>query len=150
MQLTPYLNFDGNCAEAMAFYAQLFGGQIAHQFTFGEMPPNAGMPPLPEAAKQRLMHAQLQIGTQTLMASDTLPAMPGATAESCAGGYSKPQGMWISIGLESDTEGRRVFDALAQGGQVAMPFQATFWSPGFGMVTDRFGTPWMVNVAHAA
>ena len=150
MQFTPYLNFDGNCAEAMAFYAQLFGGQIAHQFTFGEMPPSEGMPPLPESAKQRLMHAQLQIGSQTLMASDTLPAMPGSAAESCAGGYRKPQGMWISIGLESDTEGRRVFDALAQGGQVAMPFQATFWSPGFGMVTDRFGTPWMVNVASAA
>ena len=53
----------------------------------------------------------------------------------------------MSIGVGSMAEGQRVFDALAAGGQVTMPFAATFWSPGFGMVTDRFGTPWMVNVA---
>ena len=84
MQFVPYLNFDGNCAEAMAFYAKLFGGQIVFQSTFGEMPPGEGMPPLPESAKSRLMHAQLQVGAQTLMASDALPAMPGATAERVA------------------------------------------------------------------
>lgn len=147
MQFIPYLNFDGNCAEAMAFYAKLFGGQIVHQSTFGEMPPHEGMPPLPESAKNRVMHAMLQVGSQSIMASDTMPAMPGQSAESCGGGYQKPQGMWVSIGVESAAEGRRVFDGLTQGGQVAMPFDATFWSPGFGMVTDRFGTPWMVNVA---
>ena len=91
------------------------------------------------------MHAHLQIGAQSLMASDTMPAMPGQSAESC-GGYQKPQGLWVSIGVDSAAEGERVFKALAQGGQVTMPFAATFWSPGFGMVTDRFGTPWMVNV----
>jgi PhnB protein len=150
MQFTPYLNFDGNGAEAMAFYADLFGGQIVHQSTFGEMPPMDGMPPLPEAAKNRLMHAHLQVGSQALMASDTLPEMPGQSHDGCAGGYQKPQGLWVSIGVDSTTEGRRVFDALAEGGQVAMPFQATFWAAGFGMVTDRFGTPWMVNVLTAS
>ena len=150
MQFTPYLNFDGNGAEAMAFYADLFGGQIVHQSTFGEMPPMDGMPPLPEAAKNRLMHAHLQVGSQALMASDTLPEMPGQSNDGCAGGYQKPQGLWVSIGVDSTTEGRRVFDALAEGGQVAMPFQATFWAAGFGMVTDRFGTPWMVNVLAAS
>ena len=149
MQLTPYLNFDGNCAEAMAFYAQLFGGQIVYQGTFGEMPASEGMPPLPESAKSRIIHAHLQIGAQSLMASDTMPAMPGQSVESC-GGYQKPQGLWVSIGVDSAAEGERVFQALAQGGQVTMPFAATFWSPGFGMVTDRFGTPWMVNVAAPA
>ena len=146
MQFAPYLNFDGNCAEAMAFYAKLFGGRIVFQSTFGEVPPNAGMPPLPESAKSRLMHAQLQVGAQSLMASDTLPAMPGQDPEAC-GGYRKPQGLWVSIGVETEAEGKRIFDGLAEGGQVTMPFARTFWSPGFGMVTDRFGTPWMVNVA---
>ena len=146
MQFIPYLNFDGNCAEAMAFYAELFGGQILHQMSFGEMPPSEGMMPLPEAAKKRLMHSHLQVGAQAIMASDTMPAMLGQDPESCGGGYKKPQGLWVSIGVESATEGRRVFDGLASGGQVTMPFATTFWSPGFGMVTDRFGTPWMVNV----
>ncbi|MCT9810235.1 VOC family protein [Acidovorax sp. Be4] len=144
MQFIPYLNFDGNCAEAMAFYAKLFGGQVAHQMTFGEMPAGENMPPLPDSAKSRIMHAHLQIGEQALMASDAMPSTPGA-AENCGGGYVKPQGLWVSIGVESAAEGQRIFDALAQGGTVAMPYAATFWSPGFGMVTDRFGTPWMLN-----
>ena len=148
MQFIPYLNFDGNCAEAMAFYAQVFGGQILHQMRFADMPPSEGMPPLPDAAKGRLMHAHLQVGAQAIMASDTMPAMPGQP-EVCAGGYQKPQGLWVSIAVDTAAEGQRVFDALAQGGTVGMPYSATFWSPGFGMVTDRFGTPWMVNVAEA-
>ena len=69
MQFTPYLTFDGNCAEAMAFYAQLLGGQITYQGTFGEMPADAGMPPLPETAKKRIMHAHLVVGAQSIMAS---------------------------------------------------------------------------------
>ncbi|CAM5181105.1 VOC family protein OS=Castellaniella sp OX=1955812 GN=EPN31_14765 PE=4 SV=1 [Castellaniella denitrificans] len=146
MQFVPYLNFDGDAAEAMAFYAELFGGRIVHQSTFGEMPPQEGMPPLPEAVKGRLMHVHLQVGAQSIMASDTMPGMSGQADEACAGGYRKPQGMWVAIQVDSADEGRRVFDGLARDGQVAMPFQATFWSAGFGMVTDRFGTPWMVNV----
>lgn len=146
MQFVPYLNFDGSCAEAMAFYAQVFGGQIVYQGTFGEMPPGADMPPLPESAKSRIMHAHLQVGAQAIMASDTLPSMPGQDAAVC-GGYQKPQGLWVSIGVDTVAEGQRVFDQLAQSGEVAMPYAATFWSQGFGMVTDRFGTPWMVNVA---
>ena len=144
MQFNPYLNFDGNCAEAFAFYARLFGGTIVHQSSFGEMPPGEGMPPIPESARSRIMHVHLQVKDQALMGSD---AMPGA-GEACAGGYVKPQGLWVSIGVADTAEGQRVFKALADGGQVAMPFGKTFWSEGFGMVTDRFGTPWMVNVAH--
>ena len=147
MQFVPYLNFDGTCAEAMAFYAKLFGGQIVYQGTFGEMPADAGMPPLPESAKGRIMHAHLQIGAQALMASDT---MPGQDADTCGGGYQKPQGMWVSVGADTVAEGQRLFDGLAEGGQVTMAFSPTFWSQGFGMVTDRFGTPWMVNVAAPA
>jgi PhnB protein len=145
MQFTPYLNFDGNCAEAFAFYAKLFKGTIAYQGTFGEMPGSEDMPPIPESAKDRIMHVHLQIGDQALMGSD---AMPGADAT--CGGYQPAQGLWVSIHAADVAEGQRLFDALAQGGQTVMPFGATFWSPGFGMTRDRFGTPWMVNVAEAA
>lgn len=145
MQFTPYLNFDGNCAEAFAFYAKLFKGTIAYQGTFGEMPGSEDMPPIPESAKNRIMHVHLQIGDQALMGSD---AMPGADAT--CGGYQPAQGLWVSIHAADVAEGQRLFDALAQGGQTVMPFGATFWSPGFGMTKDRFGTPWMVNVAEAA
>ncbi|WP_404299369.1 VOC family protein [Alicycliphilus denitrificans] len=145
MQFTPYLNFDGNCAEAFAFYAKLFGGAIVHQSTFGEMPATEGMPPLPEPARNRIMHVHLQLKEQSLMGSD---AMPGA--DTSCGGYQAPQGLWVSIQAADVAEGQRLFDALAQGGQTAMPFAATFWSPGFGMARDRFGTPWMVNVVAQA
>lgn len=146
MQFIPYLNFDGNCAEAFAFYAKVLGGTIVYQGTFGEMPPQPGMPPLPELARGRVMHVHLQAGAQSLMGSDAMPAMPGQDPGACAGGYQKPQGLWVSIQVETPAEGRRVFDALAEGGQVAMPFAETFFSPGFGMAVDRFGTPWMINV----
>ncbi|MDO5623946.1 MAG: VOC family protein [Pseudomonadota bacterium] len=144
MSFAPYLNFDGHCTEAFDFYKDLFKGEIVHRSTFGEMPPHAKMPPLPPEAKDRVMHVHLQVGPQALVGSDTLPG-----ADACAGGYAKPQGIWVSIGVADMAEGQRVFNALAQGGQVAMPFEKTFWSAGFGMVTDRFGTPWMVNVATA-
>ncbi|MGB3741510.1 MAG: VOC family protein [Castellaniella sp.] len=144
MQLTPYLNFDGECAEAFAFYAKLFNGTIVYQGTFGEIPPTADMPPIPESARQRIMHVHLQMGDQSLFGSD---AMPGA--DTACGGYQAPQGMWVSIHAADTVEGQRLFDALAQGGQVVMPFAKTFWSPGFGMTRDRFGTPWMVNVTLA-
>ena len=97
MQFTPYLNFDGNCAEAFAFYAKLFGGTIVHQSTFGEIPPSENMPPLPEAAKSRIMHVQLQIKDQSLMGSDAMPAIPGQDPNACGGGYQLPQGLWVSI-----------------------------------------------------
>ncbi|MFP5406161.1 MAG: VOC family protein, partial [Gammaproteobacteria bacterium] len=116
----------------------------------GEVPPDAGMPPLPESAKARVMHVHLQVGEQPLMGSDTLPAQPGQGAEACGAGYQKPQGLWVSIQVKDEAEGRRVFDGLAEGGSVAMPFSKTFFSSGFGMVTDRFGTPWMVNVPQRA
>lgn len=142
MPLTPYLNFDGNCAEAFAFYAKLFGGSIVYQSTFGEAPASADMPPIPESAKDRIMHVHLQLQNQSLMGSD---AMPGA--DTTCGGYQPAQGLWISLHAADVPEGQRLFDALAQDGQTVMPFGPTFWSAGFGMTKDRFGTPWMINVA---
>ena len=133
MTFTPYLNFNGNCAEAFAFYRELFGGTIVHQSTFGESP---GGEDMPEEARQGIMHVHLQVGDYALMASDAPP-----------GQYVPAQGLWISLPAADAAEGERLFAALAEGGKVTMPYGETFWSPGFGMVTDRFGTPWMVNVS---
>lgn len=143
MQFTPYLNFDGNCAEAFAFYAELFSGSITYQSTYAEMPVSDDMPAIPESAKDRIMHAQLQVGEQSLLGGD---AMPSADP-TCGGGYQPPQGQWVSVHVDDVAEGRRLFDALEPDGDVVMPFEATFWTTGFGMLRDRFGTPWMINVA---
>ncbi|MPM17698.1 hypothetical protein SDC9_64095 [bioreactor metagenome] len=141
MQFIPYLNFNGNCEEAMAFYAKVLNGKQGPIMRFGDMPPSPGMPTVPDTAKNFVMHTSVEFGEQELMGSDSVP-------ELCANAvYQKPQGMYISLRVDTADEGRRIFDALAQGGQVTMPYDKTFWSPGFGMCTDRFGTPWMVNVA---
>lgn len=141
MSFAPYLNFNGNCAEAFAFYAQTFGGTLAHQTTFGEMPPEPDMPALSDEGKRRIMHVQLQLKNGVLMGSDALPE----GTPSC-GGYQPPQGIWVSIQADDVTQGRRFFEALAQGGEIVMPYAETFWSPGFGMTKDRFGIPWLINV----
>lgn len=145
MQLVPYLNFDGNCAEAFEFYATVFGGRIVHRQTFGEMPPMEGMPPMTAECKRRIMHMHLLIKEQSLMASDTMPGMDPA----CAGGYQVPSGLWVAIQADDMAEGTRLFSALGQGADIVMPFTATEWSQGFGMLRDRFGTPWMINVQPA-
>lgn len=144
MTLIPYLSFNGNCAEAMAFYAQVLGGQ-AHTLTFANMPAEEGAPPLSDADKAKVMHSTLVVNGQPLLyASDTLPAFCGDE------GFKPPQGFQISINVDSAAEGERIFNALTDGGQVKMPFAKTFWAKGFGIVTDRFGTPWMVNAENIA
>lgn len=146
MVIEPYLNFNGNCAEALAFYAQLLHGTVVYQMTFAEMPADENMPPLPPEAQSLIMHALLDVNGQRVMMSDSLPANPDASAELCAGAYQKPQGMWVSIAVDSAEEGARIFEGFAAEGTVTMPYAPTFWSKGFGMVVDRFATPWMVNV----
>jgi PhnB protein len=135
MQISPYLFFNGNCAEAFGFYERTLGGTITAMQTHGDSPARDHVKP---EAYDTIVHACLDIDGMLLMASDN-PM-----------GYDKPQGFSVSLGVKSTAEGRRVFDALADGGQVTMAFSETFWSPGFGMVTDRFGTPWMVNTVTPA
>ncbi len=134
MQFTPYLNFNGNCDEAFAFYHQLFGGEILHRSTFAESP---GTEDIPEEFRNGIMHIHLQVDHFGLMGSDAPANL-----------FVPAQGLWVSVKADTVEEGQRLFNALAEGGGVTMPFEQTFWSPGFGMVTDRFGTPWMVNVYH--
>jgi PhnB protein len=131
IKITPYLNFNGQCAEAFRLYEKVLGGKITFLQTHGDSPMGAQTPP---EMKNHVMHVSLQVGDDILMGSDAPPEM-----------YAKPQGNFVSIGVKSVAEGERIFKALAENGTVSMPFGATFWSPGFGMLVDRFGTPWMVN-----
>lgn len=131
VKVTPYLNFNGQCAEAFRFYEQLFGGKIEYLATFGETP---AMENVPAEMSDRVMHATLTFGGQSLMGSDGMPDR-----------YQKPQGTYVSLHFKDTAEGERIFNALAENGSVEMPFEKTFWAAGFGMLTDRFGIPWMVN-----
>src|SRR3546814_19377326 len=123
MQFTPYLNFDGNCAEAFAFYAKLFGGVIAYQSTFGEIPASADMHPMPESAKNSIMHVQLQIKEQSLMGYDSMQA-----AEATCGGYQPPQGLSVSGHAADVAAGRHLFAPLAQARQTMTAVRTTLWS----------------------
>lgn len=134
--MQPYLTFDGNAAEALAFYASCLGGDIIASHTFGQIP--AGEQPLPPGSDQRLMHGHLVADGLHLMASDILPGMP----------FDGHKGFSLSVQRQSVAEGEQVFQALGAGGTVTMPFAPTFWAKGFGMLTDKFGVPWMVNVEH--
>jgi PhnB protein len=131
-RLNPYVNYDGNAREAMEFYNGVFGGKLTIS-TFGEY--GMGEGPLAD----RVMHAQLETDDGfTLMASDTQP------------GTEHQPGNNISISLsgEDGDELHRCWDGLADGGNVTMPLEKQMWGDEFGMVVDRFGVAWMVDVVH--
>ena len=131
MQLNPYLMFDGQCEAAFRFYEQALRGTIVAMMTFGDGPMAEQT-----AAEQRgkIMHARLVVGDAVLMGSDAP-----------AGHYEKMKGFSVALGVEEPEEADRVFNALASGGTITMPIQETFWARRFGMLVDRFGTPWMIN-----
>ena len=130
--MTPYLFFDGTCAEAMRFYEKALDGKIEMMMTQAEAPPSAGMPP---GSPDRIMHAILALGDERLMASDTMAGHK----------YEGMHGFSLALSYPTVAEATPVFDALAAGGKVTMPMGPTFWVEAFGMVVDRFGTAWMVN-----
>jgi len=131
MEIVPHLNFNGQCREAFETYEKVLGGKITFMGTWGEMP---GADQFPPEMHKLIMHTTIKLGDQMIMGADSPPDR-----------YEKPQGLWVSINVKDAAEAERVFKELSEGGNVVMPFQQTFWSPGFGMGTDRFGTPWMVN-----
>ncbi len=135
MNVTPYLLFNGNCAEAFKFYEEALGGKIEMISNFAGTPAAEHAPP--EWA-DKVMHASMSIGDTRLMGSDAPP-----------GQYSQPQGISVALGLNDAARGEQIFNALAENGTVQMPYQPTFWAAGFGMCIDRFGIPWMVNVEQA-
>jgi PhnB protein len=134
MRLNPYLTFNGQCEEAFRFYAECFGGKIEAMFPFAGTPGEGNVPP---EWQKKIMHVRMAIGDQTLMGSDCPPSQHGA--------YVKPQGFSVSVQIKEPAEAERVFNALSKNGSTLMPLQQTFWARRFGMCTDRFGIPWMVN-----
>jgi len=136
LKVNPYLNFDGNAEQAFNFYKSVFGGEFtAGVMKMGDAP---GMDKLSDDEKNRTMHVSLPLGNgQTLMASDTLPSM----------GHKLTQGNNIYLSVHPDTkeEADRLFNALAEGGNVEMPIADQFWGDYFGSLTDKFGTHWMIN-----
>jgi PhnB protein len=135
MLLNPYLLFDGTCEEAFKFYEKCLGGKIEAMMTHAGTPMEAHTPP---EWRNKILHARMSVDGNVLMASDVPP-----------GRYSEPKGISVSLSMKDPVSGERIFKALAEGGKVSMPFQKTFWSSGFGMVTDRFGIPWMINCEQA-
>lgn len=135
MEVSPYLIFNGNCAEAFRVYEQVLGGTIVMMQTHGDSPMKDEVS---ADWRDKVLHVRMEVGSFVLMGSD-------GPAEH----YAPPQGLYVSVSVEAG-DAERIFNALAEGARVTMPFEKTFWSPGFGMLVDRFGTPWMVNTDPAA
>jgi PhnB protein len=135
MQVQPYLFFNGRCEEAIAFYKKAIGAEVMMLMRNRESPEPHRPGMLPPGSDDKIMHTSLRIGATTVMASDGR----------CEG-QPDFRGFALSLDAANDAEADRLFAALAEGGQVQMPLAKTFWSPRFGMVTDRFGVLWMVGV----
>jgi PhnB protein len=135
MKLLAHLHFKGNCREAFEYYAALFGGEIVFAMTYGEMPDAQDTP---AAIRDRIVHARVDLGGEFLLGTDPPDDR-----------YQAPQGFNVMALVETPGEAERVFNRLAEGGRVVMPFGQTFWAYRFGMCNDRFGIPWMINCEKA-
>lgn len=135
MLVQPYLFFDGRCEEAINFYRDALGAQVSMLMRFKESPEPPPPGAVPPGSDDKIMHAAFTIGDTTVMASDG-----GCSSQTEFKGFS------LSITVDDAAAADRVFNALADGGQVQMPLGQTFFSPRFGMVVDRFGVGWMVIV----
>jgi PhnB protein len=133
MRLNPHLAFNGQCEAAFRFYETCLGGQVVMMMTYGDSPLAEQTPP---DWRGKVLHATFTLGDHVLTGADAPPE-----------GYQKPQGFSVLLNFEEAdaAEADRIFAALAEGGTVQMPIQETFWALRFGMLVDRFGTPWMIN-----
>ncbi|MGG1311086.1 MULTISPECIES: VOC family protein [Cohnella] len=135
MAIDVYLNFNGNCREAVEFYAQVFGTDKPKMMTYGEAPANPEYP-LPEEAKNLILHTRLNIFGSNVMFSDVFPGMPFVVGNN------------ISLAVVTDNldELQSAFHKLKEGGKVEMELQETFWSKCYGSLTDKFGVQWQFNL----
>jgi len=132
MQVQPYLFFEGRCQEALEFYRRALGAEVTALMRFKESPDPQMVQP---GSEDKVMHASFRVGETTVLASDGR-----------CGGHPSFQGFALSLTVANEAEADRLFGALVEGGQVIMPLTTTFFSPRFGMATDRFGVSWMVYV----
>jgi len=134
MKVQAYLSFSGRCEEALEFYKKSIGAEVTGLMRWKDSPDEAMKSP--PGYEEKVMNADFRIGETELMADD---GMGDIQAEF--------KGMTLMIEVADDAEAERVFAALGEGGIVTMPLDKTFWTSSFGMLTDKFGVPWMVNVA---
>jgi PhnB protein len=134
--INPYLNFNGNTEEAFTFYKSIFGGEFSNLSRFKDMP-NSGQS---ESEGNKILHVSLPIGKDSMLM--------GSDRNSPMGPAKVGDNIHISLSPDSEEEAHRLFNALAEGGKVAMPITKTFWNASFGMLTDKFGIQWMVNYEH--
>ncbi len=131
MQLNPYLMFNGTCEAAFKFYEQALGAKIEAMMAHEGSPMEQHVPP---EWRKKIMHARLSIGDKVLMGSDCPPDR-----------FEPMKGFTVTLGVDDPAEAERIFDALSPGATIGMPIQETFWARRFGMLVDKFGTPWMIN-----
>jgi PhnB protein len=136
MQIQPYLFFNGRCQEALAFYGSAVGAKVSMLMRYKDHPdPQPGM--IPPGSEDKVMHASVRIGESDVLVSD-----------GCSAGGTDFQGFSLCLTVADIAEAGTVFAALGEGGKVGMPLAKTFFSPSFGMLTDRFGVGWIVYVAN--
>ena len=136
--IQPYLFFNGNCEEALEFYRKGLGAEVEMMMRYNESPEPPAPGTVPPGSDNKIMHACFRIGQTRVMASDD-----------CAPQKTGFQGFSLSLAVSTEKEADRFFAALADGGQVKVPLTKTFFSPKFGMLEDRFGVGWMINVTSA-
>lgn len=127
------LAFDGDCAEAMRFYERALGGKLEILMSGAESPMAAQ---IPKEHAHRILHARLALPGGGILFAGDAPAHVS---------YEGIKGVWLTLNYDTVAEAQRVFDALAAGGRVTMPMQPAFWAKTWGMLVDRFGTPWIGN-----
>jgi PhnB protein len=133
VRLIPYLVMDGNAKEAIQFYEKALDAQVLFSQSFGEMPENPEFP-LPSEAKERISHATIKVGETEVMLSDTFPGQPHQIGTQVT----------ICISTNDAEKAKKFFEALTEDGQVGMPLQETFFSPAYGIVTDKFGVTFQI------
>ncbi|MEA5449559.1 VOC family protein [Leptolyngbya sp. CCNP1308] len=131
MQVNPYLMFNGQCEAAFRFYHQVLGGELGDMITFAGSPAEGEVP---AEFVNKIMHTQLTLGDEAIMGSDCPPEQ-----------YDAPKGFSVSLQIADPDKAEHIFHALSEGGTIQMPLEKTFWAQRFGMATDKFGIPWMIN-----
>jgi PhnB protein len=130
MKLVTYLNYGGNCEQALRFYEQHLGGKISEIVTYGQMPGAQSVSP---EMKNAIMHARINIAGTDLMASDVPPER-----------FQPMQSVYLALSLDSTEEAERIYGLLSDGAEIFMPMQETFFAFRFGILRDKFGTSWMI------
>lgn len=136
MLVQPYLFFNGNCQGAVEFYKKAIGAKVLFTMRYRESPEPPPPGAVPDGFEDKIMHTSFLVGDTTVMASD-----------GCSGDKAQFQGFSLALNVATEAEADHMFAGLSEGGTVQMPLTKTFWSPRFGMLTDRFGIGWMVSVA---